>query len=189
MPFGMRMFTSDGSEAETCLNGLRCVARLGFERQGLDRALVRLKTSAAEAARDADVAPGVVTIRETAGPADLDVTRWPLGVEAHEIVQQPIAWLPTSRSFTAVAMPNPHSVSFVDTVDEAELVAVGEVCEAAPRLAAEPRQCVLCRGARRRAVRPHVRTRRRPDRQLRQRDGRLDLRRLPDRPRRVRQRN
>ena len=130
--FGMRMFNSDGSEAETCLNGLRCVARLGFERQGVDRALVRLKTSAAEAARDADIAPGVVTIRETAGPADLDVTRWPLGIDAHEIVQQPIALLPTTRSFTAVAMPNPHLVSFADSVDEAELVAVGEVCEAAP---------------------------------------------------------
>ena len=130
--FGMRMFNSDGSEAETCLNGLRCVARLGFERLGIDRALVRLKTSAAEAARDADIAPGVVTIRETAGPADLDVTRWPLGIDAHEIVQQPIVLLPTARSFTAVAMPNPHLVSFVDSVDEAELVAVGEVCEAAP---------------------------------------------------------
>ena len=130
--FGMRMFNSDGSEAETCLNGLRCVARLGFDALGIDRALVRLKTSAAEAARDADIAPGVVTIRETAGPADLDVTRWPLGIHAHEMVQQPIAPLPTDRHFTAVAMPNPHLVSFVETVDEAELVAVGEVCEAAP---------------------------------------------------------
>ena len=130
--FGMRMFNSDGSEAETCLNGLRCVARLGFERQGIDRALVHLRTSVAEAARDAAIAPDVVTIRETAGPADLDVTRWPLGIGAHQIVQQPIAPLPTDRSFTAVAMPNPHLVSFVDTVDEAELIAVGEVCESAP---------------------------------------------------------
>ena len=130
--FGMRMFNSDGSEAETCLNGLRCVARLGFEALDIDRACVRLKTSSADVTRDADIAPGVVTIRETAGPADLDVTRWPLAIDAHQNVQQPIAMLPGGRRFTAVAMPNPHLVTFVDTVDEAELVAVGEICEAAP---------------------------------------------------------
>jgi len=136
-PFGMRMFNADGSEAETCLNGLRCVARLGFEALGIDRANVHLKTSSAEVARDAPIAPGVVTIRETAGPADLDVTHWPLFAEAgrvgaHEYVQAPVPPLPSKRRFTAVAMPNPHLVSFVDTINEAELVAIGEICEAAP---------------------------------------------------------
>ena len=135
--FGMRMFNSDGSEAETCLNGLRCVARLGFEAMEIDRANVRLKTSSVEVARDAPIAPGVITIRETAGPAELDVTHWPLldaagNAGPHEIVQAAIAMLPTDRRFTAVAMPNPHLVSFVDHIDEAELVAIGEVCEAAP---------------------------------------------------------
>lgn len=130
--FGMAMFNSDGSEAETCLNGLRCVARLGFETLGIDCAGVRLKTSSAGVRREPELAPGVVTIAETAGPASLDVTGWPMDVGAHELVQQPVAMLPTDRRFTAVAMPNPHLIAFVDAVDEAELVEVGETCEAAP---------------------------------------------------------
>lgn len=130
--FGMRMFNSDGSEAETCLNGLRCVARAGFERLGLDHARVALKTSAASVARDPDLAPGVVTIREVAGPATRDVATWPLLGAGADITDAPIAMLPTDRAFTAIAMPNPHLASFVEAVDDAELVAIGTVCEAAP---------------------------------------------------------
>lgn len=129
--FGMRMFNSDGSEAETCLNGLRCVARAGFEALGLSAARVRLKTSSADVTLDTPIAPGVVTIREVAGPADLDVARWPLA-GAGRIVDAVVPGLGSDRRFVAVAMPNPHLVSFVDTVDDAELSAIGAVCEAAP---------------------------------------------------------
>ncbi|OYX39350.1 MULTISPECIES: diaminopimelate epimerase [unclassified Sphingomonas] len=129
--FAMRMFNSDGSEAETCLNGLRCVARAGFEALGVAQATVQLKTSTAEVARDADLAPGVFTVRETAGPADLDLTRWPLVGPTH-VVDALVPGLPSDRLFTAVAIPNPHLISFVDTIDDAELSAIGAVCEAAP---------------------------------------------------------
>lgn len=131
--FAMRMWNSDGSEAETCLNGLRCVARLGFERLGLDRAEVKLKTSGAHVALAAPLADGVYTIAETAGPADLDAHHW-VRAKGHEWAEAAIPGLPSARAFTAVAMPNPHLVAFVDTVDEAELVALGQFAESAPPL-------------------------------------------------------
>lgn len=130
-PIGFRMFNSDGSEAETCLNGLRCVARLGFEALGTDAAGVQLNGSVATAARDPDVAPGVYTVRETAGPVSLDVTAWPLRAGGERIVDAVVPGLGAHR-FTAVAIPNPHLVTFVDAIDEAELVRVGTICEAAP---------------------------------------------------------
>lgn len=134
--FSMIMRNSDGSEAETCLNGLRCVARAGFEALGIDAARVRLKASWAEVAKVDDLAPGVYTVRTRAGPASIVPEDVGLRVSA-PVIDAAIPGLPSERHFTAVAMPNPHLVTFVDTVDEAELVALGRWCEAGPALLAD----------------------------------------------------
>ena len=130
--FGMRMFNSDGSESEQCLNGLRCVGRLGLDALGLDEARVRLIRSTATVARAPALAPGVGTIREVAGPAGLALADWPMAIGRAENVDRPIERLPSPRAFTAVTMPNPHLIAFVDAVDEEELAALGAFCEAAP---------------------------------------------------------
>ncbi|PCD02836.1 diaminopimelate epimerase [Sphingomonas spermidinifaciens] len=132
--FGQRMFNPDGSEAETCLNGLRCVARAGFEATGLDRARVGLPKSDALAARVADIAPGVVSIETRITSIDDTPTGVGLTVGDAPFVEATIPGLPSNRRFTALAMPNPHLVTFVDAIDERELIELGDWCEAAPPL-------------------------------------------------------
>ncbi|KQM96658.1 diaminopimelate epimerase [Sphingomonas sp. Leaf25] len=133
--FGMRMFNPDGSEAETCLNGLRCTARLGFALTGTREGRVRLKQSDAGARIVADIAPGVATIETRAGPVSLVPSEVGLTTgQTTPFVDMPIPGLPSARAFTAVAMPNPHLVTFVEAVDEDELVRLGDWCEAAPAL-------------------------------------------------------
>ena len=129
--FAMTMFNSDGSEAELCLNGLRCVARLAFERLGIDRGVARLPMSRAAVSRAADLAPGVYSVSETAGPVSLDLAGW-LHAGIAQLIEAPLPPLGGDRTFTALAMPNPHLIAFVEHIDEAELVAIGERCEAAP---------------------------------------------------------
>ncbi|WP_375382392.1 diaminopimelate epimerase [uncultured Sphingomonas sp.] len=134
--FGMVMFNADGSESPQCLNGLRCVGRAGLAAGGIDHARVKLVTSSAEVWAEPPLAPGVVTIGERAGPVGLRIADWPLaGVEADaegRLIDSALPPLGSPLRFTAVLMPNPHLVAFVEQVDEAELVRLGEVCEAAP---------------------------------------------------------
>ena len=134
--FAQMVVNADGSIPETCLNGLRCTARAGFEALGIEAATVRLKTSDAQVAHDPELAPGVYTVRTTVGPAATDPAAAGINLAA-PVIEARIAGLPSERAFTAVAMPNPHLITFVDKVDVAELTALGDWCEAGPALLAD----------------------------------------------------
>jgi diaminopimelate epimerase len=116
----MRVLNADGSEAEMCGNGIRCVAKFLRDREPALGPRLVIDTGAGLLARDvalgADGAVAAVTVDmgrprltrgeiPATGPAD---ERW---------VDAPIA-IPGDpageRRLTAVSMGNPHAVVFVD---------------------------------------------------------------------------
>jgi diaminopimelate epimerase len=119
----MRVLNSDGSEAEMCGNGIRCVAKDLYDRGRITKPEILIETGAGNLACEIEAVDGVahsVTVRMDAprlarkdipmtGPAEERCIE-----QTIEIVGQPFA-----KSMTAVSMGNPHAITFVDSRDEA----------------------------------------------------------------------
>jgi diaminopimelate epimerase len=125
-PFRMRMFNPDGSEAEMCGNGIRCVARYLHD-QGLS----------SEKPLAIETGAGILKL-EVVG----DQVRVDMGKERHLRRDIPMAGDPAlaaigfdiefaERRFkaSAVSMGNPHCVLFVDSVDGVPLEQWGPLIE------------------------------------------------------------
>ena len=122
----MRMFNADGSEAEMCGNGVRCLAKfavdrglvkvdprgstLGGPRAGVVRVETRAGLREIELLRDAGgrIAKGSVTM----GRPILEPARIPVRVEAARAINVPIKAGGRLR-MTCVSMGNPHAVFYV----------------------------------------------------------------------------
>jgi diaminopimelate epimerase len=114
---------ADGSVAEMCGNGVRCVAKFLIDRGLVDDDVVRVGTvggtrTVEVAERDAD--GKVVRVRVDMGvpePRDLHRTL--------DLSQGPV-------EVTTLAMPNPHAVLEVDDVDAAPVAELGPQIERHP---------------------------------------------------------
>ncbi len=120
----MRMFNTDGSEAEMCGNGMRCIARLADE-EYLHASNYTLYSGGKPypISRHEDLAAGVpaygveIAIRK----ASEDFT-----LASDEFVAQRIESLDEELTFTYLNLGNPHVVTQVESVDYDHLVRLGE---------------------------------------------------------------
>jgi diaminopimelate epimerase len=120
----MRVYNPDGSEAQACGNGTRCVARLMMEEYLTNR--VRIETRAGVLAVNAGVQGYTVDMgRPRAGWDEIPLAR------AMDTLALDLALGPLTRP-VAVNMGNPHAVFFVDDVDAIALEQLGPELEHDP---------------------------------------------------------
>lgn len=111
----MRMFNSDGSEAEMCGNGARCVARYAYDRGLVKKPRFRLETKGGIRDVELLLRDGTVEgVRIDMGIPQLAPARIPVLLDGDRIVDRPFALGGRSWPMTCVSMGNPHAVLFVE---------------------------------------------------------------------------
>ena len=129
--FKMRIFNSDGSEAEMCGNATRCIARYLYEQKLTTKTKISIETKAGL------IRPELVfkneqleTVKVDMGEPILTAEDIPVaGSGKDRVVHKKLSILDKSYQITCVSMGNPHCVIFVEDIDAVELEKIGPIIE------------------------------------------------------------
>ena len=139
--FRMRIYNADGSEAEMCGNGIRCVAKYVYDHKLTDQTEISVETGAGIKYLTLYVTDGkVAQVRVDMGepilrPADIPVVKADGSSydDDHKVIDEPIEVCGKMWNMTCVSMGNPHAVVFVDDVADFEIEKYGPHFENHPR--------------------------------------------------------
>ena len=140
----MRIFNADGSEAEMCGNGIRCIAKYTYEHKlaspGGEFSLPGQQSF--PASLNIETGNGVLTVGLVVddndkvqkvcvnmGPPILSPEDIPVNLPGEKVTAQPIDVFGQELLMTCVSMGNPHAVFFCDDVSLVELEKLGPAIE------------------------------------------------------------
>ena len=124
--FRMDMYNSDGSQAEMCGNGIRCVGKYVYDYGLTQKTQITVETLAGIKTLNLHVEQGKVKlVTVDMGNPILQSSLIPVVSEKPEVVNEPITVAGTAYHVTCVSMGNPHAVVFVDNVKELPLETIG----------------------------------------------------------------
>ena len=128
--FTMHIYNADGSEAEMCGNGVRCVGKYVYDHGLTDKTEVAVETGAGIKYLTLNVEAGKVkTVRVDMGEPIFKPEQIPVLAEGEFVIQEPIIVGDKEWKMTCVSMGNPHAVVFVDDVKDFPLEKYGPLFE------------------------------------------------------------
>lgn len=128
--FRMRMFNSDGSEAEMCGNASRCVGKYVYDNGLTDKKALTLETLAGIKKLWLTVESGKVEyVRVDMGEPVLKPANIPVQSTKELFISEPVTIKDRVFHVTCISMGNPHAVTYIDNVDGFPLEVYGPVME------------------------------------------------------------
>ena len=113
--FEMEMYNADGSRAEMCGNGIRCVAKYVYDYGLTDKTYISVETLVGIKYLDLTVEDGKVSlVKVDMGQPILEPEKIPVAVKGSRVVDEPLLVDGKEYRMTCVSMGNPHAVIFVD---------------------------------------------------------------------------
>lgn len=128
--FEMEMYNMDGSRAEMCGNGIRCVAKFVYDEGLTDKTSISVISCGKIKYLDLFVEDGKVsTVKVNMGTPILKSADIPVISDADEVIGERIEVEDKIYEMTCVSMGNPHAVIFMDDVSSLSLEKIGPFFE------------------------------------------------------------
>ena len=128
--FQMRMFNSDGSEAEMCGNGIRCVGKFVYDKGLTDKTIVKIETLAGIKTLVLNTKDGKVeTARVDMGEPILEAEKIPVISKEQPVKNLELEAENKKFKFTCVSMGNPHAITIVENTKEFDVEKYGKILE------------------------------------------------------------
>jgi diaminopimelate epimerase len=125
----MRIFNADGTEAEMCGNGIRCLAKFCFENKIVNEEFVTVETLAGIKEIQLCTKNGRVnSARVNMGTPEFEREKIPM-VGKGTFINQPLHINGEKLLATSLSLGNPHCVIFIDKVDNYPVETVGPKIE------------------------------------------------------------
>ena len=127
--FEMEMYNADGTRAQMCGNGIRCVAKYVYDYHLTDKTSITIESFGKVKYLELTLGDGgkVSTVRVNMGAPILKASEVPVISDNEQVIDEEITVNGDNYKMTCVSMGNPHAVVFVDDVADLKDFAIEQI--------------------------------------------------------------